>query len=154
MVQTLFNAKIQILKTDNAKDYFNTVLGQFLTKHGVVHLSSCVETPQQNGIAECKNRHLLDVARACIFAWQVQKYLWGEAVLTATYLINKTPSKVLDFTPPRQILLDRYPQMASLSSNPPPRIFGCTAFVHINPNHCSKLDPRAHKCVFIGYSPH
>ena len=44
--------------------------------------------------------------------------------------------------------------MASLSSNLPPRIFGCTVFVHINPNHSSKLDPRAHKCVFIGYSPH
>ena len=74
--------------------------------------------------------------------------------MTATYLINRMPNKVLDFTPPQQILLDRYPQMASLSSNLPPRIFDCTAFVHINPNHRSKLDPRAHKCVFIGYSPH
>ena len=93
MVQTQFNAKIQILITDNAKDYFNTVLGQFLTKHGVVHLSSCVETPQQNGIAERKNRHLLDVAHACMFARQVPKYLWGEAVLTATYLMNRMLAK-------------------------------------------------------------
>ena len=83
-MQTQFNAKIQKLKIDNAKDYFNTVLGQFLTKHAVVYLRLCVETPQQNGIAERKNRHLLDVARACIFARQVPKYLWGEAVLTVT----------------------------------------------------------------------
>ena len=62
MVATQFSTNIQVLKTDNAKDYFNTVLGKYLTEHGVVHISSCVETPQKNGIAERKNRHLLDVA--------------------------------------------------------------------------------------------
>ncbi|CAN1845085.1 Retrovirus-related Pol polyprotein from transposon TNT 1-94, partial [Linum perenne] len=154
MVETQFHTKIQVLKTDNAKEYFNNILSQFLIQKGVVHVSSCVETPQQNGIAERKNRHLLEVARACMFARHVPKYLWGEAVLTATYLINRMPSKVLQFQPPRQLLLSLYPQLTSISSDLPPRIFGCTVFVHINPSHRTKLDPRAHKCVFIGYSPH
>ncbi|CAN1754263.1 Retrovirus-related Pol polyprotein from transposon TNT 1-94, partial [Linum perenne] len=152
MVETQFNTKIQVLKTDNAKDYFNSILSNFLIQKGVVHISSCVETPQQNGIAERKNRHLLEVARACMFARQVPKYLWGEAVLTATYLINRMPTKVLKFQPPRQLLLSLYPHMTSLSSALPPRIFGCTVFVHIHPSNRTKLDPRARKCVFIGYS--
>ncbi|CAN1814477.1 Retrovirus-related Pol polyprotein from transposon TNT 1-94, partial [Linum perenne] len=51
LVQTQFATKIQVLRTDNAKDYFNSMLGQFLTQEGIVHCSSCVDTPQQNGIA-------------------------------------------------------------------------------------------------------
>ncbi|CAN1121074.1 Retrovirus-related Pol polyprotein from transposon TNT 1-94 [Linum perenne] len=154
MICAQFHAKIQILKTDNARDYFNNILSAFLTQNGIIHVSSCVETPQQNGIAERKNRHLLEVARACMFARHVPKYLWGDAVLTATYLINRMPSRVLQFQTPRQVLLNVYPQLTSISSDLPPRIFGCTAFVHINPIHRTKLDPRSHKCVFIGYSPH
>ena len=62
MIQTQFQSKIQILKSDNARNYFNSILGEFLVKEGIAYLSSCVDTPQQNGIAERKNRHLFEVA--------------------------------------------------------------------------------------------
>ena len=55
MIQTQFHAKIQILKTENVKDYFNLILGSFLLKMAIVYQSSCVDTPQQNGVAERKN---------------------------------------------------------------------------------------------------
>ena len=84
MVLTQFKSHIQVLKTDNAKDYFNSILGPYLANHGIVHISSCVDTPQQNGVAERKNRHLLEVARANMFTNNVPKHFWGEAVLTAT----------------------------------------------------------------------
>jgi hypothetical protein len=58
------------------------------------------DTLQQNRLAERKNKHLLEVARALLFTNQVPKYLWGEAVLTATYLINRMPNKVLNFETP------------------------------------------------------
>ena len=74
MIQTQFHTNIQILKTDNAKDYFNYVLASYLTQKGVIHLSSCVDTPQQNGIAERKNRHLLEVAHSPMFSTKVSKY--------------------------------------------------------------------------------
>ena len=74
MIQTQFQAKIQVLKTDNAKEYFNSVLGDYLLHEGIVHQSSCVETPQQNGIAERKNRHLLEVARSLMFSTHVPKH--------------------------------------------------------------------------------
>jgi len=51
-------------------------------ENGIVHQSTCVNSPQQNGIAERKNRHLLEVARALLYSTKVSKYLWGEAVLT------------------------------------------------------------------------
>ena len=151
MIQTQFQSKIQILKSDNARDYFNSILGEFLAKEGIVHLSSCVDTPQQNGIAERKNRHLLEVARSLMFSTNVPKLFWGEAVLTAAYLINRMPSRVLKFQTPCQTLLKSFPT-TRLISIVPPKIFGCSVFVHINQQHRSKLDPRSLKCIFLGYS--
>ncbi|CAN1753617.1 Retrovirus-related Pol polyprotein from transposon TNT 1-94 [Linum perenne] len=153
MIHTQFNTPIKVLHTDNAKDYFNHEINTFLTTHGIIHSSSCVETPQQNGIAERKNRHLLEVARALLFSSQVPKYLWGDAIRTATYLINRLPSRVLKFESPRQILLSLFPHITSFSSDLPLKVFGCTAFVHLSPQHRSKLEPRSLKCVFLGYSP-
>ncbi|XP_028086199.1 uncharacterized protein LOC114287116 [Camellia sinensis] len=153
MIQTQFQSKIQILKSDNARDYFNSILGEFLAKEGIVHLSSCVDTPQQNGIAERKNRHLLDVARSLMFSTNVPQFFWGEAVLTAAYLINRMPSRVLQFQTPCQLLLKSFPT-TRLISTIPPKIFGCSVFVHIHHQYRSKLDPRSLKCIFIGYSSH
>ncbi|WJZ83952.1 hypothetical protein VitviT2T_003590 [Vitis vinifera] len=151
MIQTQFQSKIQILKSDNARDYFNSILGEFLAQEGIVHLSSCVDTPQQNGIAEKKNRHLLEVARSLMFSMNVPKLFWGQAVLTAAYLINRMSSRVLKFQTPCQTLLKSFPT-TRLISTVPPKIFGCSVFVHINQQHRSKLDPRSLKCIFLGYS--
>ncbi|RVX14302.1 Retrovirus-related Pol polyprotein from transposon TNT 1-94 [Vitis vinifera] len=92
MVQNQFNSKIQVLKSDNAKEYFTSSLSTYLQNHGIIHISSCVDTPQQNGVAERKNRHLLEVARCLMFSSNVPNYFWGEAILTATYLINQSPN--------------------------------------------------------------
>ncbi|RVW80368.1 Retrovirus-related Pol polyprotein from transposon TNT 1-94 [Vitis vinifera] len=115
-------------------------VGEFLAQEGIVHLSSCVDTPQQNGIAERKNRHLLEVARSLMFSMNVPKLFWGQAVLTAAYLINRMPSRVLKFQTPCQTLLKSFPT-TRLISTVPPKIFGCSVFVHINQQHRSKLDP-------------
>ncbi|RVW87783.1 Retrovirus-related Pol polyprotein from transposon TNT 1-94 [Vitis vinifera] len=60
MVQTQFQAKIQVLRTDNAREYYHNILGSYLLENGIVHQSSCIDTPQQNGVAERKNRHLME----------------------------------------------------------------------------------------------
>jgi hypothetical protein len=108
--------------------------------------------PQQNGIVERKNKHLLEVARALCFTNKVPIYLWGEAILTATYLINRMPSRVLNFKTPLQVFTNCNP-ISRLSSTLPLKNFGCTAFVHIHDHNRGKLDPRARKCVFVGYAP-
>ncbi|RVW74059.1 Retrovirus-related Pol polyprotein from transposon TNT 1-94 [Vitis vinifera] len=67
------------------------------------------------------------------------------------YLINRMSSRVLKFQTPCQTLLKSFPT-TRLISTVPPKIFGCSVFVHINQQHRSKLDPRSLKCIFLGYS--
>ena len=100
MIQTQFQTKIQILRTDNGTKYFNHTLGPFLQENGILHQSSCVDTPQQNGVAERKNRHILEVARALMLTTHMPTMFWGDAILTATYLINRMPSRVLSYATP------------------------------------------------------
>ncbi|KAL5840222.1 hypothetical protein ACOSQ4_012830 [Xanthoceras sorbifolium] len=140
-----------LLKTDNAKEYFSSILSNYLLNQGIVHLSSCVDTPQQNGVAERKNRHLLEVARSLMFTSNVPKHFWGEAVITATYLINRMPSRVLNFKTPISLLLQAFPNTIIISTVPL-KIFGCSAYVHIHHQHRGKLDPRSIKCILLGYS--
>lgn len=139
------------MRSDNARDYFNQTLSPYLEKEGIIHESSCVNTPQQNGVAERKNGHLLATTRALLFHKKVPKNYWGEAVLTAAYIINRLPSKVLGFKTPLEVLSQFYPDLQA-SNNLTPRVFGCTAFVHIHSQNRGKLDPRAVECIFLGYS--
>ncbi|RVW40843.1 Retrovirus-related Pol polyprotein from transposon RE1 [Vitis vinifera] len=104
---------------------------------------------EQNGVAERKNRHLMEVARSLMIASNVPKQLWGEAVFTSTYLINRMPSRILQFKTLCQILLAAYPS-ARIISSIPVKVFGCIAFVHIHKSQHSKLDPTATKCIFLG----
>ena len=80
----------------------------------------------------------------------VPKFYWGDAVLTATYLINRMPNKVISFETPLKMLQNVF-HTTHLESNIPLRVFGSTVFVHAYSNN--KLDSRAVKCIFIGYSP-
>ncbi|KAJ8766765.1 hypothetical protein K2173_007832 [Erythroxylum novogranatense] len=84
MVETQFYTCIGIFHSDNDIEYFNKVLGKFLKSKGIVHQSTFVNTPQQHGITGRKNKHLLEVARSIMFTMNVSRYLWGEAVLTAS----------------------------------------------------------------------
>ncbi|KAL5850211.1 hypothetical protein ACOSQ4_008224 [Xanthoceras sorbifolium] len=152
MIQNQFETKIQIFRTDNGKEFFNNVLNKFLLQEGIVHQSSCPETPQQNGVSERKNRHILEVARSLLFTSNVPKFFWGEAVLTTTYLINRLPSRVLNFDTPCHVLLKRFPH-TRLISHLSIKVFGCTAFVQLTQIHRSKLDLKSIKCLFVGYSP-
>jgi len=67
MIKNQLQTTIKVLRTDNGTEYFKTLLGDFLETNGIMHQSSCTDTPQQNGVAERKNRHLLDVARSLLF---------------------------------------------------------------------------------------
>jgi IS30 family transposase len=78
-----------------------------------------VSTPEQNGVVERKNKHILEVTRCLLFAMNVPKYLWGEAVQTATYLINRMPLRTMDFSTPLEMLTD------ITSFKVSPKKFGC-----------------------------
>lgn len=82
-------------------------MANYLTSNGIVHQTSCVDTPQQNGVAERKNRYLLEKTRAIMLQMNVPKCFWSYGVLTATYLVNRLPSRVLDFKCPLEVLQEK-----------------------------------------------
>lgn len=108
MIETQFQTNIGILRIDNGTEYFNEVLGSFLREKGIHHQSTCVDTPQQNGVVERKNKHLLEVSRAIMFSMHVPKYFWSDAVLTALYLINRMPTRVLNYSTPLDYLKKKF----------------------------------------------
>ena len=68
---TQFNTYIRILRSDNAKEYFSTPFFSFMSSHEILHQSSCAYNPQQNGVAERKNRHLVKTARTLLLHHRV-----------------------------------------------------------------------------------
>ena len=62
-----------------------------MSSHGILHQSSCAYTPQQNGVVERKNRHLVETARTLLLPHKVTQCFWGDAILAACYLINRMP---------------------------------------------------------------
>lgn len=78
MVKTQFGKPIKRLRSDNGKEYVNQNFHNFLKTNGVVRELTCVDTPQQNGVAERKNRDLLEITRALRFQMNVPKFYWGK----------------------------------------------------------------------------
>ncbi|KAI3788025.1 hypothetical protein L2E82_00620 [Cichorium intybus] len=114
---------------------------QFFHKMVLTQFSTQIQIlKSDNGVAERKNRHLLEVTRSLMFANSVPNFLWGEAVITVAYLVNRMPSRILSFQTPHTILHSAFPNSRYIS-NISPKVFGCTAFVHNNANNRSKLDP-------------
>ncbi|KAG7588044.1 GAG-pre-integrase domain [Arabidopsis suecica] len=145
-VTNQFNAKIKVLRTDNGGEYTSHKFKEHLTKYGILHQTSCPYTPQQNGVAERKNRHLMEVARSMMFHTSVPRRYWGDAVMTACYLINRTPTKILGDISPFEVLNTTKPSLDHL------RVFGCVCFVLVPGEQRNKLDAKSTKCMFLGYS--
>jgi len=147
LVHTQFSSKIKILRSDNGSEYMSNIMIQYLSMHDIIHQTSCVHTPQQNGIAEQKNRDLLEKTRSLMFQMHIPKIFWSQGVLTAAYLVNRLPSKNLTFNSPAELLIGKKPSLSHL------KVFGCSCYVYIPSSQRDKLDHRAVKCMFLGYSP-
>ena len=148
LIQTQFGVKVRRFRSDNGSEFFNAIVNSYFSDRGIVHESSCINTPQQNGLEERRLGYTLAMTRSLLFEANLPKHYWGEAVLTSTYLMNRTPMKIIGYQSPLGLLGAAFPNQ-KLFLGLPARIFGCTAFVH---QKSGKLDPRAQKCVFVGYS--
>ena len=73
-IQTQFQVYVQTLKSDNAKEYFSEPFQSFMLQHGILHKTSCVDTPSQNWVTERKNRHILETAQILLFHMNVPKH--------------------------------------------------------------------------------
>ena len=141
-----YNAKIKILRSDNGGEYTGQAFKQHLAQHGILHQTSCPYTPQQNGVAERKNRHLMEVARSMMFQANVPKRFWSDAVATSCYLINRIPTKILHDQSPFEALNKYKPSLEHM------RIFGCLCFVLRPKELRNKLEATSTRAMFVGYS--
>ena len=67
MVYNQFHKRIKIFRLDNAKEYFYREVNTYMEQNGIIHQSSCANTPQQNGVAKRKIGHIMSTARALLF---------------------------------------------------------------------------------------
>ena len=100
----------------------------FLDSHGTLPQQSCPYTSQQNGRAERKHCHILDVVRTLLISASLLECFWGEAALTAVYTINRIPSPTTHNKCPFELLYGQTPDYSSLW------VFGCACFVSLPPS--------------------
>ncbi|XP_071713646.1 uncharacterized protein [Rutidosis leptorrhynchoides] len=140
-----FQQKIKVFRSDNGTKFVNQKFLNFTNSKGIVHQTTCAYTPQQNGIVERKHRHLLNVARALMFQGGLPLNMWSECILTSCYLINRTPTAVLNGKSPYETVFKSDPNLSHL------KCFGCLCFsVDLNPK--DKFSSRSTKCILIGFS--
>ncbi|XP_026384901.1 uncharacterized protein LOC113280497 [Papaver somniferum] len=143
LIKRQFNKEIKNVRSDNGTE-FNTLLGYFQTNE-IIFETSCVGTPQQNGRVERKHQHIMNVARALRFQANFPIQFWGECALTAAYLINRTPTPILNNKTPYEIMFGKVPPYDQL------KVFGCLCYVHNQNSKGDKFASRGRRCVFLGY---
>lgn len=121
-------------------------LHSFFKQIGIAHQVSCPHAHQQNGSAERKQRHIVDVGLSLLSQASMPLKFWDKAFLTVVFLINQIPSKVIDFDTPIVRLQGKAPDYSFL------RVFGCAVWPNLRPYNTLKLQFCSKRCVFIGYN--
>lgn len=145
LFKTQFQKQIKRVRYDNGTEFFNKECNELFREQGIVHESSCPYTPQQNGVAERKHRHILEVSRVLRFHGHIPIRFWGECVLTAVYLINRLPTAVLKGHTPYEAFHKVKAKLDHLKT------LGCFCYA-TRMLKADKFSPRADACIFLGYS--
>ncbi|KAM0916349.1 hypothetical protein ACQ4PT_010232 [Festuca glaucescens] len=144
-VQRQHNLTILAIRSDNGSEFKNYTLNDFLSDEGIRHQYSAAYTPQQNGVAERKNRALMDMARSMLSEYKSRYDFWAEAISTACHSSNRLYlRKGLNKTP-YEILTGHKPNISYF------RVFGCKCFYKIKGVRLSKFEPKALEGIFVGY---
>ncbi len=145
-VEKFFGRSIKCLRTDNGGEFTSDEFESYLRNDGIKHELTIPKCPQQNGIAERMNRTLVEMVRCMLADSLLPKTFWAEALSTACYIRNRSPTKAVPGKTPYEALYGERPAVGHL------RVFGCTAFSHVSKDERQKLDDKSRKCVFLGYS--
>ena len=143
LIEKQTGKQIRRLRTDNGLEFCGGDFNKFCEAEGISRHRTVVKTPQQNGVAERMNRTLLEKARCMLSNAGLSKDFWAEAVSTACFLVNRSPSTAIEFKTPEEVWSGKPANYSNL------RIFGCSAYMHVSEG---KLEPRARKCIFLGYA--
>ena len=144
-VQRQRKEDILMIRSDNGSEFKNYTLQDFVEGEGIVHQFSAPYTPQQNGVAERKNRTLIEMARTMLDEYKSPFNFWAEAVNTACHASNRLfLRKVLNKTP-YELLTKTKPNIKYF------RVFGCKCFVLNKSTRLSKFEPKTIEGIFVGY---
>ena len=145
LVEKSSGRKLKTIRTDNGGEYTSTAFEEYLTSEGIRHERTIPRTPEQNGIAERMNRTLVETVRSMLFGASLPHAFWAEALSTAVYLRNRSPTKAVQGMTPYEAWIGEKPVVKHL------RVFGCNAYAHVPKEERGKLDSKAKKCTFVGY---
>ena len=135
---------IKRLRTDRGGEYFDP---DYFQSVGIIHETTTPYTPQQNGVSERKNRVLKEMVNSMLSYSGLNDGFWGEAMLTACYLLNRVPNKRNKVTP-YELWFKKTPNLNYI------QVWGCRAVVRLpDPKH-KTLGEKGVECIFIGYAEH
>ena len=137
--------KLKTLRSDNGGEYISNEFEEYLEQEGIHHQNTIPKTPQQNGVAERMNRTLEESIRSMLSESKMPKQFWAEALSTATYLRNLSPTKAVKDITPYEAWSSIKPDVQHL------RVFGSICYAHIHKTERQKLDPKSRKAMLLGY---
>nr|KAJ0195993.1 hypothetical protein LSAT_V11C700359310 [Lactuca sativa] len=138
------NELIKALRTDRGGEYYDPI---YFESTGIIHKTIAPYTPQQNGVAERKNRTLKEMVNSMLSYSGLSEGFWGEAMLTACYILNRTPNK-RSKNIPYELWYKKVPNLSYL------KVWGCRAVVRLTEPKRKTLGERGIDCIFIGYVEH
>jgi len=144
LLSNKFRKNVKSFRTDRGTEYMSNKVQSYLRSKGISYQCTVAYSPQQNGIAERKNRTLVESCRAMLSESGMPKEYWAEAVMNANYTFNRIMSKRMKKTP-YEIFFKTKPRFNDFKE------FGCSAYVMIPQQKRNKLDDKAEKLAFIGY---
>jgi transposase InsO family protein len=145
LVENEMGKHIKILRSDNGGEYINKHFNTYLKAKGIHHQTTIPYTPQQNGVAERANHTIVERARSMLHDKELTYEYWAEAVATAIYLKNRSPTTALQNITPKEAWSRMKPTVKHL------RTFRCKAYAHVPDERRTKLEPKSVECIFMGY---
>jgi len=136
---------VKRFRSDNGTEFVNYSMNKLFQSHQIKHELAAPYTPEQNGMAERENRTMIEMARTMLQSNQLPKFLWAEAMNTASYLMNRVINRKMSSTP-FELWFGKPPEYDHL------RVFGCNAYVLVPNPFRKKWDAKAEKMTFVGYT--
>lgn len=137
---------IKCLRTDRGGEYNSGEFKEFCDKNGIKRQLTTAYTPQQNGVAERKNRTIMNMVRTVLREKEIPRSFWPEAVQWANHVLNRSPTVAVKDKTPEEAWSDKKPSIEHF------KIFGCVGHVHVSDVKRTKLDDKSVKCVLLGYN--
>jgi hypothetical protein len=145
LVENLSERKIKIPRSKHGGEYTSNEFGSFCRDAGIKRDLTTPYNPQQNGVAERKNRTIMKAVKTTIHDQDLPMHLWAEATRTTIYVYNRLSHSALGFKTPKEMFTGKKIEVSYL------KILGCLVFVHIPKEKRTKLDPTGNKRIFVRY---